>query len=181
MLTFGEHVMAHYLRYLQYGNVRDLKASTMMASNSDEELRQERASFAGQIGGKIQQESLRAQKRGWFNSNAQRERGRKGAKTARDLGVGAFDPQNLEKANKLWREIYDNDSGFRKKNQLNLTLGTVQRRGIQVTYYDEDQQNVKTVRYNAPYISFSVKTGIQYTEERLHMPEDFFLVPCLFC
>ena len=174
LLTFAEHVMAHHLRYLQYGNIKDLQASNLMLSDSDEEIRRKKASFAGQIGGKRQQESLRAEKRGWFNSKAQQQRGRKGAKTARQRGVGAFDPQNLEKANEAWKKRYDSDTDFRKKNQLNLSIGTVQRFGIQVTYFYENNEPTKSVRYTAPYISFSTTTGIQYTEERLHMSEDFF-------
>jgi hypothetical protein len=104
LLTFAEHTMAHYLRYLQYGKIEDQRAYKLMLSNSTDEIRREKASFAGQIGGQKQQESLRKQNLGWYNADEQRKRGLKGAKTARERRVGAFDPRNLMKANKAWQE-----------------------------------------------------------------------------
>lgn len=174
LLTFPEHAMAHYLRYLQYGKVEDLRAYRMMLSDSNEEIRRERATLAGQIGGPRQQASLREQNLGWYNSDQQRERGLRGAATARERGVGAFDPQNLVDANEAWRERYNSDAAFRTKNQKNLFLGTLQRFGIAVSYYDKKNRKIREVRYDAPYTAISAKKGVEYTEKRIHMSEDFF-------
>jgi hypothetical protein len=173
LLTFAEHTMAHYLRYLQYGRTEDLRAYRIMVSNSDEEIRLETASFAGKIGGRRQQELLREQNLGWYNSDQQRERGLKGAAEARERGVGAYDPQNLADANKAWKERYKSDPVFRSEIQQNLFVGTMQRIGIVVSYYDKDKTKVISVRYSTPYTSVSQK-GFEYTENRVHMSEDLF-------
>ena len=47
LLTFAEHTMAHYLRYLQYGKVEDLKAYRIMMNSFDEDARRQAASLAG--------------------------------------------------------------------------------------------------------------------------------------
>jgi hypothetical protein len=174
LLTFAEHTMAHYLRYLQSGKIEDQRAYKLMLSNSTDEIRREKANFAGQIGGQKQQESLRKQNLGWYNADEQRKRGLKGAKTARERRVGAFDPRNLMKANKAWQEKYDSDPVFREKNRRNLFVGNVQKFGIVVLYYDRFDNEIDSVRYNAPYISVSTRKHIEYTEARVHMSEDFF-------
>lgn len=174
LLTFAEHIMAHYFRFIQYGKVEDLRAYRIMLSDSNEKIRAEKASFAGQIGGRKQQELLRKQNLGWYNSTQQRQRGLKGSETSRQRGVGAFDPQNRMDANKEWQKKYVSDDFFRKKMKKNLFLGTLQRIGIVVFYYDNDNSKGSSVRYKAPSFSVSVRKGVEYTEERVHMSEDLF-------
>lgn len=173
LLTFYEHIMAHYLRHRQYGELADFKAYTMMLSNSLE-IRRQIASEAGKLGGTKQQNKLREQKGGWFNSQGQSERGKKGAETARKRGVGAFDPANLALANKVGRELYANDPEFRAKRNANLKLGTINKNGIVVNYYNEKNELQTSQRLKSPYVSYSVRSGIEYTEERTHMSEDLF-------
>ncbi len=174
LVTFAEHTMAHYLRYLQYGKVEDLRAYKIMLSDSNEQIRREKARLAGSFGGKKQQELLKQQNLGWYNSAGQKTRGLKGIKTARERRVGAFDPQNLIEANKMWQEKYEKDLGFREKMRKNLFLGNLQKFGIVVCYSKNDPPEMKSVRYNAPYESVSLTKGVEYTEARVHMSEDFF-------
>jgi hypothetical protein len=173
LLTFYEHIMSHYLRYKQYGDVKDLKAYTLMLTNSIEARRQF-ASEAGKLGGTKQQQILKEQKAGWFNSQAQRERGKKGAATARQRGVGAYDPGNIKRAQEIAQDLYQSDANHRAKMKTNLKVGTVQKNGIVVNYYNEKGELEIYQRFKSPYTSYSERKGIEYSEERLHMSEDFF-------
>lgn len=123
LLSFEEHIMAHYLRYLQYGNRKDKIAVLLMISNSNEQIRHERAKFAGSIGGKKQQQSLKIQGRGFFSSEIQSKLGKKGANSARQNAVGAFDIKNKEKADKEWKNKYQTDNVFQEKMKKNLQQG----------------------------------------------------------
>jgi len=53
LLTFPEHAMIHYLRYLEYGKVQDFRAYKIMTGDLNEETRRKTASLAGKIGGTI--------------------------------------------------------------------------------------------------------------------------------
>ena len=83
LLTFPEHAMIHYLRYLEYGKVQDFRAYKIMTGDLNEETRRKTASLAGKIGGTAQQKLLKANQQGWFNSASQSQRGKKGAASAR--------------------------------------------------------------------------------------------------
>ena len=183
LVTFPEHIMAHYLRLLQYGNPKDRAALNLMLSNTNEERRREIASLAGSIGGKHSQQLLKQQNKGWYNSETQRKLGTKGAASARLKGVGAFDPSNLIKAVEEWQKKYQNDQNFRKKMQENLKKGLETQKKLKINIYDSLSQRIRSVnfhgvlvdnkRLSSPYTSYS-KSGIEYTEERTHLSEDFF-------
>jgi hypothetical protein len=98
LVTFPEHVMAHYLQALQYGDSKDQSTLNLMLSNSNDERRREIAKLAGHVGGKRAQELNKQQNKGWYNSETQRKLGMKGAASACKKGVGAFNPSNLVKA-----------------------------------------------------------------------------------
>lgn len=139
LLTFYEHIMAHFLRYQQYGEVEDFKAYTMMTSNSLD-VRRQLASLAGKLGGTKQQTKLREAKAGWYSSEGQSQRGKKGAATARARGVGAFDPKHLARASEVDKQLYETDPIYRAKKIANLKLGNMNKFGILVKYYNEKNE-----------------------------------------
>jgi len=188
LVTFSEHVMAHYLRTLQYGNQMDKSTLNLMLSNNNEERRREIAKLAGQIGGKNAQELFKQQKKGWYNSETQRKLGIKGAASARLKGVGAFDLANLLKAVQEWQKKYQNDSKFRNKMLENLKKGLKTQKELKINIYDSLSQRIRSVNYNgvlidgkrlaSPYTSISISRKglieIEYTEVRTYLSEDFF-------
>ena len=184
-LTFQEHVMAHHLRFLQYGKIEDKLAVSLMLSNSNAQTRQLRASLAGSLGGKKQQELLQEQNRGWYNSQVQSELGKKGAAKARSLGVGAFDLENKVKADNAWKEKYETDPIFQKKIKKNLLKGLETQKNEGKNIYNPLSQRIRSVNYrgflvgnerqSSPYQTYSIETGkFEYTEARVHVSEDFF-------
>lgn len=62
---------------------------------------------------------------GWHSSQGQRERGKKGAATARQPGTGGYNPQHLVDANKAWKQVYENDPSFRERMKKNLNTATL--------------------------------------------------------
>jgi len=185
LCTFNQHVIAHYLRYLQYGNHKDKLAYMFMNTHGNEKHRKMRASLAGSIGGTNQQIKLREKKLGWFNSKIQQKLGRKGAASARIRNVGAFDLRNKIKADIAWKKKYKNDKSFREKMKKNLVKGLKTQKQKKINIGNPLQQRIKSVnfrgilvnnkRLNTPYRSFSLQTGkFEYTDARVHMSEDFF-------
>lgn len=177
--------MAHYLRYLQYGNKKDKMAAIVMISNSTAERRREIAKLAGSIGGKKQQQLLKIQNRGFFNSKIQSELGKKGTNSARQKGVGAFDMKNKEKADKAWQEKYQTDKTFQEKMKKNLNQGLKTQRLQKENIHNPISQRIRSVIYHgvlignkrvcAPYSFYKFKSGeFEYTEARTHLSEDFF-------
>lgn len=136
LLTFPEHVMAHYLRFLQYQKYEDQTAVLLMLSNSNVDTRRLRASLAGSIGGKKQQQLLQEQNLGRFNSEIQSQLGRKGAAKARSLNVGAFDPLNKQKADIAWQNKYETDKDFQQKMRKNLEKGLETQRNTGKNIYN---------------------------------------------
>lgn len=106
--------MAHYLCFLQYGDLGDRFAVNQMLGQNDMQ-RREMASYAGSLGGRQQQQNLSDQNRGWYNWEVQRKLGKKGAAAAQLKGVGAFDPQNLFDATAAWQKKYQQDLAFKQK------------------------------------------------------------------
>lgn len=185
LLTFPEHVMAHYLRFLQYGKSEDKNAVSLMLSNSNEETRYLRASFAGSIGGKKQQQLLQEQKRGWYSTEIQSQLGKKGAAKARSLNVGAFNSQNKEKADMAWKEKYKTNESFQEKMKNNLKKGLETQKNTGKNIYNPISQRIRIVNYHdilvnnkrmaTPYSTYSLESGkFEYTEARVHVSEDFF-------
>lgn len=185
LVSFKEHIMAHYLRYLQYQNHRDRYAYTSMATIAIEERRRALASIAGSIGGKNSAKFMREQKRGRHDPINQGLLGKKGAASAREKGVGAFDPNNKIKADLAWKKKYNENSDFRARMKKNLVKGLKKQNKDKINIGNPIQQKIKSINYHgilvnnerfvSPYASYSVKSKkFQYTEARIHMSEDFF-------
>lgn len=144
-VSFEEHCLLHFYRYLSYGNTLDLYAFNRMKGDN-EEARLCRSKAGGEAArhlkvgcfkdpdcrkrtleepgrsafydkaiqssnGKKRVKALKEE--GFFNSEPQRERGKKGAEVNRVNGTGGFDPANLAKAREKQRElkvsVYDNN------------------------------------------------------------------------
>jgi hypothetical protein len=169
---------------LQYGKSEDKTAFLLMLSNSNEKTRRLRASFAGSIGGKKQQ-LLQEQNRGWYNREIQSQLGKKGAAKARSLNVGAFDPQNKQKADIAWKEKYKTNETFQEKMKNNLEKGLETQRNTGKNIYNPISQRIRSVNYRGilvnnkrmatPYSTYSFESGkFEYTEARVHVSENFF-------
>lgn len=185
LLTYREHIMAHFLRFLQYRKIEDLRAVSLMLSTFTEEAQCLQASFAGTFGGKKQQELLQEQNRGWYNSFIQSQLGKKGAEQARKREVGAFDPTNKIKADNAWRKKYQTDPVFQEKMKNNLRKGLETQRNQEKNISNSLSQRIRSVnsrvilvgktRFATPYSSYCLETGnLEYTEARVHLSEDFY-------
>jgi hypothetical protein len=137
VVSFPDHCLAHFYRYLAYGNSIDLYAYHKMTADT-ESVRISRAKAGGDaarnlkvgcfkdykcreetliIPGKsayynkeIQSSNGKKRKEqlieeGFFSTEKQTIRGKKGAEVNRLNGTGAFDPKNLEKARKKQKEM----------------------------------------------------------------------------
>jgi hypothetical protein len=183
LLTFHEHIMAHYFRYLQYEDVSDLKAVYLMLNASNPQIRTEMARLAGKTGGKASQKLAKEKKLDWFNSDTQSKLGLKGAAAAKEKKVGAYDPKNLKKANKAHRELYETNEQFREKMLQNLSTGIETQRREKKGLFAPGANRIRNalrwgikmngVYYEAPYNSVK-DSGVQYSESRIYISEDFF-------
>ena len=184
LLTFPEHVHAHYLRFLQYGKVADRVAVNKMLGQNTAQTRRDMAQYAGSLGGKQQQQNLRDQNRGWYNSEVQRKLGKKGAAVAKERGVGAFDPQNLLNALAAWQTKFQQDTAFRQKmvNNLKQGLKTQAQRGMNI--YNPASQRHRVINgkglsidgkivFSSYSIVYTDET-FEYSEHRVHMSEDLY-------
>ncbi len=184
LLTFPQHVMAHYFRYLQYKKYEDRLAVNQMLGQNTVENRREMASYAGTIDGKQQQQNLRNQNRGWYNSDVQRELGKKGAASAKKKGVGAFDPQNLLDAVSAWQDKFQQNTVFRQKMLNNLQQGLKTQHQLSINIYDPVSQrhhiiNGKGLSIDgkivlSPYSIVYPDETFEYSEHRVHLSEDFY-------
>jgi hypothetical protein len=184
LLTFSQHVIAHYLRFLQYGNIEDRIAVNMMLLQNDEQIRRDMASYAGKLGGKKQQQNLRESNRGWYNRELQKELGKKGAAAAKLKKVGAFDPQNLLYAGVAWKEKYEQDPIFQNKMSKNLRKGLETQAELGLNIHDSKSQryrviNGKGIRVDgkiipSPYSRVYSDETFEYSEHRIHLSEDFY-------
>ena len=183
LLTFSEHTMARYLRYLQYGNPSDKLAYTLMLSQDNTEARRELARIAGRIGGKAVQKMLKQQGRGWYNSELQTKNGIKGAAAAKAAGTGFFDPQTNALGVAAWTKKYKSDEEFADKMKLNLRQGIETQRQFKINVFDSKSQRVKSVRYRGIVINgvhwsaeipMLISGKMVYSEARTHVSETFF-------
>jgi hypothetical protein len=137
LVSFLDHCLAHFYRYLAYGSSIDLYAYHKMIGDT-EEARISRSKSGGEAARNIivgcfkdyncreetlikpqrsayynkEIQSFNGKKRknqlineGFFCSEKQKVRGKKGAEVNRINGTGAFDPKNLEKARKKQKEL----------------------------------------------------------------------------
>jgi hypothetical protein len=182
-LTFPQHVMAHYLRFLQYGDLGDRFAVNQMLGQNDMQ-RREMASYAGSLGGRQQQQNLRDQNRGWYNSEVQRKLGKKGAAAAQLKGVGAFDPQNLFSATAVWQKKYQQDLAFKQKMLKNLAQGLKTQAQQGTNIFNPISQRHRVINGKgilidgkivfSPYSIVYPDETFEYSEHRVHLSEDFY-------
>lgn len=136
-------------------------------SGQSEDVRRERARLGGQVGGPIAQQVLKKRGAGFFNIEAQRQRGRKGAAVNRVQGTGAFDPANLEHANAVLKQ---NPEKYLPQQLKNLTQGrqTQKEKGIGIG--DPDLQRFKSLmRFGT--IELNGKEYSLNTEHRIYVCE----------
>lgn len=145
LLTFPQHVMAHYLRFLQYGKIADRLAVNKMLGQNNAQSRLDMARYAGSLGGTQQQKNLRDQKRGWFSSEVQSKLGEKGAAFAKAKGVGAYDPNNLLDGLEAWQKKFQQDSAFRKQMLNNLQQGLQTQAQLGINIYDPVSQRHRVI------------------------------------
>lgn len=168
-LTYNDHVIAHYIRWVIYKKAEDKIAWSVM-SNQSVESRIERASLGGKIGGVISQEIHKENKTGFFNPEKQRIRGQKGAEVNRNQKTGAFDPKNLEKANKVLNENPELYLPQRIEN-LQKGLQTQKEKGINIG--NPTSQRLKSLKR----LEFLELNGIKYSlnkEHRTYISETAF-------
>jgi hypothetical protein len=137
LVSFSDHCLAHFYRYLAYTNSIDLYAYHKMIGDT-EQARISRAKSGGEsartimvgcfkdykcreetlikpqksayYNKEIQSSNGRKRKQqlldeGFYSSEKQKIRGKKGAEVNRMNRTGAFDPKNLEKARKKQKEL----------------------------------------------------------------------------
>lgn len=137
LVSFHDHCLAHFYRYLAYGNSIDLYAYHKMIGDT-EEARISRSKSGGEAARNIivgcfkdykcrEETLIKPQKsayydktiqssngkkrkkqlldEGFFSSENQKIRGKKGAEVNRINGTGGFDPKNLERARKKQKEL----------------------------------------------------------------------------
>ena len=100
-LTYNDHTIAHYMRWIIYGDDGDRIAYQVMTGlNSDfrRELGRLGGLAGGPKGGRIAQARHKERGVGFYNSEGQRLRAKKSVAVNREQGTGAFDPENIFKA-----------------------------------------------------------------------------------
>lgn len=98
-ITFSEHCLAHYYRYLSYRKTGD-KAAFLWMSGQTEEARRALASYAGQIGGKRRSQQTSLTKTHFFSKEWQRLFGNKNG------GKRNKESEHIKKLNE-WITEYD--------------------------------------------------------------------------
>ena len=165
-LSYNDHVIAHYIRWFMSRKPQSLTAFNVM-SGQTEDIRRERAVLGGQIGGPLAQKQHKERGVGWYNREAQSERGKKGAATNREQGTGAFDPENLQRANEVLKQ--DPERYLPQKIE-NLEKGRKTQREKGIGIGDPDQQRLKSLkRFNV--IELNGKTYSIDMEHRIYVCE----------
>lgn len=141
-LTYNDHVIAHYIRWIVYNEEGDRVAWQVMSGQSVD-IRRETARLAGRIGGVNVQQQHRQRGTGWFNSQGQRERGQRGAAVNREQGTGAFDPRNLERANNVLNE---NPELYRQQRLENLQKGRETQKRLGINLGNRESQRLKSLK-----------------------------------
>ena len=168
-LTFNDHTLAHYIRWVVYKQNQDLTAFNLMSGQS-EDARVERARLGGQIGGPKAQQQHKERQRGWYDSAGQRVRGLRGAAVNREQGTGAYDPANLERANAVQKE---NPSLYRDQKLTNLAQGrqTQVQKGVGIG--DSYLQRAKSLK-RFEYLELNGQVYSINAEHRIYLCETTF-------
>lgn len=171
-LTYNDHAVAHYIRWIVYKNENDRIAYQVMIGQSVD-LRRERARLGGLKGGPIAQAQFKEQSVGWYNSEGQSARGKKGAAKNKEQGTGAYNPANLQKANDALNLAKAQNPGkYAEQAKKNLAAGlqTQKEKGINIG--DPLSQRRKSLMYRGVVLN-----GVRYfcdTEQRTYICETSF-------
>lgn len=164
-LIYEDHILAHYIRWIEFKDPKDKIAYSVM-SNQIVDIRKERARLGGIIGGPLGQETLKKENKGWFNSRAQSDRGKKGAQKNRINKTGAWDIENLRKANQV---LAEKSSFYREQRKKNLAQGLITQKEKGINIGDRYKQRLKSLKYHGVFLN-----GIRYsidTELRTYLCE----------
>lgn len=166
-LTFNDHAIAHFIRWVIYKDPRDLTAWNIMSAQS-EDWRREIASLGGKIGGAVAQKQHKENKVGWFDPEAQRERGRKSAALNKEQGTGAWDPKNLIKANKV---IAENPELYKPQQLKNLEQGRLTQKKLGKNLGDPAAQRLKSMMRYPTTVKINGKEYSLNQEHRIYICE----------
>lgn len=165
-LSYNDHVLAHYIRWYVHRKQQDYVAFKVMSGQS-EDARLSIAALGGRIGGPLAQQTHRKNKTGRFDSEAQSKRGKKGAEVNRLQGTGAYDPENLKRANAA---LQKNPEAYLDQKIANLEKGRATQREKGVGIGDPDQQRLKSLM-RVGYIELDGKKYSICTEHRIYVCE----------
>lgn len=164
-ITYEDHVLAHYIRWIEYKDPNDKLAFSVMSCQQID-IRKERARLGGIIGGPLGQKKLRDERQGWFSPDGQSQRGKKGAETNRINKTGAWDPDNLNKANKV---LAENPYLYKEQKIKNLAQGLLTQKEKGINIGDPSKQRLKSLKYHGVLLN-----GVRYsidTEQRIYLSE----------
>ncbi len=163
-LSYNDHAIAHYIRWFLYKKPQDLVAFNVM-SGQTQDIRRERAKLGGSLGGTLAQKMHKERGIGWFDKQGQSERGKKGVN--REQKTGAYDPENLRRANQVIRE---NPELYRPQQVKNLAQGRKTQKEKGIGLGDPDKQRLKSLmRFG--YIVLDGKAYSLNTEHRIYVCE----------
>ena len=171
-LTYDDHVIAHFIRWITYESPNDYVAYRLM-SGQDVDARRARASLGGKIGGPKAQAQNKERGAGWFDRIGQMLRGQKGAAVNREQATGAFDPENLAKANKaLALAKAKNPEKYTEQNLKNLERGRQTQKDLGINIGDPiNQRRTSLLKWG---IWLNGKRYYYDTEQRTHVCETTF-------
>ena len=168
-LSYYFHAAAHYVRYLSYGKIGDLKASSMMLGQTEQE-KLEIAQTAGQIGGKGRSKQMLMEKQMFYDPAWQKEKGFKGA-GQRNVDSGHLKqlndeitenrPEQRSEAGKLGaaaQHIVMRSAGkgfFSEKHQVQK-LGNLKRWGIKIK-----GERIPFEKLSSDFIDYHIAYGTQ--------------------
>tara|TARA_B110000503_G_scaffold112021_1_gene167834 strand:- start:366 stop:1079 length:714 start_codon:yes stop_codon:yes gene_type:complete len=193
LVSFLDHCLAHFYRYLSYGNSIDLyayhkmigdtvesrisrgKAGAEKAKNiitgcfKDYKCREEtliKPQRSAYYNKDIQSSNGKKRKQqllddGFFCSEKQKVRGKKGAEANRVNGTGGFDPRNLEKARKKQKELGTGvyDKSFQKSMSLRRWGVVIDDNRI---YYDNELRTSLSETFVEYHIHYSISNKYKH-------------------
>ena len=134
-------------------DLRDKAAFNMMKSQNPD-IRRERASLGGQIGGPLSQMQHRARSTGRFSSANQSASGKRGAAVNRERGTGAFNPEYLKRANQVLKQ---NAELYLPQKKANLSKGLETQKENGINIGNSVKQRAKSIEEHG-----IVLNGIRY-------------------
>jgi len=178
VLLFNDHVIAHYVRWVQYNESGDKIAYSIMSAENVE-TRKIKASIAGSIGGPKAQKLFKDKNKGWYNTETQRILGIKGAEINRQNQTGGFDPLNIVKANEALNQKITNPlekAKFEKTQKENLKKGLATQKEKNINVGNPVSQRLKSIGFRGVVINN--KRYYIDTEQRTYLSDttlDYYL------